>query len=236
MTPNPKLAWPIAWEAVVEIARSEGCKLKAYRCPAGVLTIAWGRTKGVKAGDTCTQEQADQWLMEDLAEFADGVKRMLARDASSTELGALVSLAYNIGLSGFKGSTVLRKHNEGDRQSAARAFALWNKARVNGVLQVLPGLTARRAREAALYLSEEDQPMPQAVEPESTLRQSPIAKAGAASVLAGLTAGVGAMTEQGQQIATTLGVEPSVGFAIVVVWTGAVSLYQRIKQRKEGWA
>ena len=236
MTPNPKLAWPIAWEAVVEIARSEGCKLKAYRCPAGVLTIAWGRTKGVKAGDTCTQEQADQWLMEDLAEFADGVKRMLARDASSTELGALVSLAYNIGLSGFKGSTVLRKHNEGDRQSAARAFALWNKARVNGVLQVLPGLTARRAREAALYLSEEDQPMPQAVEPESTLRQSPIAKAGAASVLAGLTAGVGAMTEQGQQIATTLGVEPTVGFAIVVVWTGAVSLYQRIKQRREGWA
>ena len=236
MTPNQKLAWPIAWEAVAEIARSEGCKLKAYRCPAGVLTIAWGRTKGVKAGDTCTQEQADQWLMEDLAEFADGVKRMLARDASSTELGALVSLAYNIGLSGFKGSTVLRKHNEGDRQSAARAFALWNKARVNGVLQVLPGLTARRAREAALYLSEEDQPMPQAVEPESTLRQSPIAKAGAASVLAGLTAGVGAMTDQGQQIAATLGVDPSVGFAIVVVWTGAVSLYQRIKQRREGWA
>ena len=236
MTPNQKLAWPIAWEAVAEIARSEGCKLKAYRCPAGVLTIAWGRTKGVKAGDTCTQEQADQWLMEDLAEFADGVKRMLARDASSTELGALVSLAYNIGLSGFKGPTVLRKHNEGDRQSAARAFALWNKARVNGVLQVLPGLTARRAREAALYLSEEDQPMPQAVEPESTLRQSPIAKAGAASVLAGLTAGVGAMTDQGQQIAATLGVDPSVGFAIVVVWTGAVSLYQRIKQRREGWA
>ena len=236
MTPNQKLAWPIAWEAVAEIARSEGCKLKAYRCPAGVLTIAWGRTKGVKAGDTCTQEQADQWLMEDLAEFADGVKRMLARDASSTELGALVSLAYNIGLSGFKGPTVLRKHNEGDRQSAARAFALWNKARVNGVLQVLPGLTARRAREAALYLSEEDQPMPQAVEPESTLRQSPIAKAGAASVLAGLTAGVGAMTDQGQQIAATLGVDPSVGFAIVVVWTGAVSLYQRIKQRRGGWA
>ena len=234
--PDKNLDWPIAYEAVLEIARSEGCKLKAYRCPAGVLTIAWGRTKGVKAGDTCTQEQADQWLMEDLAEFADGVKRMLARDASSTELGALVSLAYNIGLSGFKGSTVLRKHNEGDRQSAARAFALWNKARVNGVLQVLPGLTARRAREAALYLSEEDQPMPQAVEPESTLRQSPIAKAGAASVLAGLTAGVGAMTDQGQQIAATLGVDPSVGFAIVVVWTGAVSLYQRIKQRREGWA
>lgn len=236
MTPNPKLAWPICYEAVCEIARSEGCKLKAYRCPAGVLTIAWGRTKGVKAGDICTQEQADQWLMEDLAEFADGVKRMLARDASSTELGALVSLAYNIGLSGFKGSTVLRKHNEGDRQSAARAFALWNKARVNGVLQVLPGLTARRAREAALYLSEEDQPMPHAVEWESNLNNSPIATASVTSILAGLSAGMAAWTEQGQQIAATLGVDPLVGFGIVVIWTGATSLYQRIKQRKEGWA
>ena len=234
--PNPKLDWPIAYDAVLEIARSEGCKLKAYRCPAGVPTIGWGHTSGVKMGDTCTQEQADQWLVEDLTEFADGVKRMLARDASSTELGALVSFAYNIGLSGFKGSTVLRKHNEGDRQSAARAFALWNKARVNGVLQVLPGLTARRAREAALYLSEEDQPMPHVVEPESTLKQSPIAKAGAASVLAGLSAGMAAWTEQGQQIAATLGVDPLVGFGIVVIWTGATSLYQRIKQRKEGWA
>ena len=73
MTPNQKLAWPIAWDAVAEIARSEGCKLKAYRCPAGVLTIAWGRTNGVKAGDTCTQEQADQWLLEDLAEFEQGI-------------------------------------------------------------------------------------------------------------------------------------------------------------------
>ena len=234
--PNPKLDWPIAYEAVCEIARSEGCRLKAYRCPAGVPTIGWGHTGGVKMGDTCTQEQADGWFSIDLSVYADGVQRELKRDASDNELGAMVSLAYNIGLGNFKGSTVLRKHNEGDRQSAARAFALWNKARVNGVLQVLPGLTARRAREAALYLSEDEQPMPQVVEPESTLRQSPIATAGVTSILAGLSAGMAAWTEQGQQIATTLGVEPTVGFAIVVVWTGAVSLYQRIKQRKEGWA
>ena len=234
--PNPDLDWPIAYEAVCEIARSEGCKLKAYRCPAGKPTIGWGRTRGVKMGDTCTQAQADAWFVEDLTEFADGVQRVLKRDASENELGAMVSLAYNIGLHGFAKSTVLKRHNEGDRQSAARAFALWNKARVNGVLQVVDGLTSRRAREAALYLSDDSQPMPQVVEPESTIKRSPIATAGAASVLTGLTAGLAAWTEQGQQIAATLGVDPMVGFAIVVVWTGAVSLYQRIKQRREGWA
>ena len=146
--PDKNLNWPISYEAVCEIARSEGCKLKAYRCPAGVWTIARGRTKGVKPGDTCTQEQADQWFLEDLTDFSEGVKEKLTRPASLNELGALVSLAYNIGLAGFARSTVLRKHNEGDTQSAARAFALWNQATVNGKRQVLPGLTARRAREA----------------------------------------------------------------------------------------
>ena len=234
--PNPKLDWPIAYDAVLEIARSEGCKLKAYRCPAGVPTIGWGHTGGVKMGDTCTQEQADGWFFEDLSIFTSSVDKQLKRDASANELGAMVSLAFNIGTHGFAQSTVLKRHNEGDRQSAARAFALWNKARVNGVLQVVDGLTSRRAREAALYLSDDSQPMPHAVEWESNLKNSPIATASVTSILAGLSAGMAAWTEQGQQIAATLGVDPLVGFGIVVIWTGATSLYQRIKQRKEGWA
>ena len=137
--PNKNLDWPVAYDAVLEIARSEGLRLRAYRCPAGVPTIARGRTRGVKMGDTCTQDQADAWFVEDLTEFTDGVQRVLKRDASDNELGAMVSLAYNIGLAGFAKSTVLKRHNEGDRQSAARAFALWNKARINGVLQVVDG-------------------------------------------------------------------------------------------------
>ena len=241
--PDENLDWPIAYEAVLEIARSEGCKLKAYRCPAGKPTIGWGHTRGVKMGDTCTQEQADTWMLEDVTEFTNGVRGALKRDASDNELGALVSFAFNVGMGtadgkvkGFLTSTVLKKHNEGDRQSAARAFGLWNKARINGVLQVVDGLTSRRAREAAMYLSDDMQPMPQVVEPESSLKNSPIATASVTSILAGLSAGMAAWTEQGQQIAATLGVDPLVGFGIVVIWTGATSLYQRIKQRKEGWA
>ena len=234
--PNPKLDWPIAYDAVLEIARSEGCKLKAYRCPAGVPTIGWGHTRGVKMGDTCTQEQADAWLLEDLTEFTDGVKRTLKRDASDNELGAMVSLAFNVGIAGFARSTALKRHNEGDRQSAARAFALWNKARVNGVLQVVDGLTSRRAREAALYLSDDSQPMPQVVEPESNLKKSPIAQASTAAVLATVLGTLGESTETGQAIALALGVQPVYGVLLAVLWSGGVSLYQRIKQRKEGWA
>ena len=234
--PNKNLDWPIAYEAVAEIARSEGCRLKAYRCPAGVPTIGWGHTGGVKMGDTCTQEQADAWFVEDLSEFTEGVRRALKRDASDNELGAMVSLAYNVGLAGFAKSTVLKRHNEGDRQSAARAFALWNKARINGVLQVVDGLTSRRAREAALYLSDDPQPMPQEVEPESSLKKSPIAQASAAAVLATVLGTLSESTETGQAVALALGIQPVYGVLLVVLWSGGVSLYQRIKQRKEGWA
>lgn len=234
--PDKNLDWPIAYDAVLEIARSEGCRLKAYRCPAGVPTIGWGHTGGVKMGDTCTQGQADAWFSIDLSVYADGVQRELKRDASDNELGAMVSLAYNIGLHGFAKSTVLKRHNEGDRQSAARAFALWNKARINGVLQVVDGLTSRRAREAALYLSDDSQPMPQEVEPESSLKKSPIAQASTAAVLATVLGTLSESTETGQAVALALGIQPVYGVLLAVLWSGGVSLYQRIKQRREGWA
>lgn len=194
--PDNQLPWPIAWPAVLEIARSESCRLKAYRCPAGVWTIGWGRTKGVQPGDTCTQEQADAWLLEDLTEFAAGVKAALQRPASLHELGAMVSLAYNIGLGGFRGSTVLRKHNAGDPQAAADAFRLWNKARVSGVLTVLPGLVARRAREAALYLTPDDDE-PERIAQAVATEDNPLkhSRTLAGSVVGGLAAVVGAIHE-----------------------------------------
>jgi len=152
--PDKSLSWPIAWAAVEEIARSESCRLTAYRCPAGVPTIGWGRTRGVRMGDTCTQAQADHWLLEDIAEAAEGVRSKLARDASPNELGAMVSLAYNIGIGNLTSSTLLRRLNAGDRDGAAAQFAVWNKARVNGKLVVLKGLVTRRAHEARIFRGE----------------------------------------------------------------------------------
>ncbi len=235
MTPNRNMDWPLAWAAVEEIARSEGCRLKAYRCPAGVPTIGWGRTRDVRLGDEIVQAQADRWFVDDLRDFADAVRKLVTRPATANEFGAMVSLAYNVGKAGFAKSTVLRKHNEGDAQAAARAFALWNKSRG----QVMPGLTARRAREAALYLAPDDDtalPMPQEIEPESSLSVSPIAVSGAATALAGALAGLTGMTEQGAAVAAVLGVNPAVGFAVVALWSGITTLHNRMKQRKGGWA
>ena len=112
--PDPALPWPIPLEAVALIAESEGLRLRAYRCPAGVWTIGWGETDGVHPGDTCTREQADRWLCDDVIDRTRAVRALCTVEPSPAELGALVSLAYNIGMAGFERSTALRQQ---DRKS-----------------------------------------------------------------------------------------------------------------------
>ena len=129
------------------IKHFEGVKLRAYLCPANVWTIGYGSTgPHVKPGMTISLAEAERLLRDDLVRFEAGV---LARadDPSPAEFGAMVSLAFNIGLGAFNRSSVLRHHNAGNKQAAAGAFALWNK----GGGRVLPGLTRRRNAEAALY-------------------------------------------------------------------------------------
>lgn len=170
-----------------------GVALAAYRCPAGVWTCGWGETDGVGPGMRWTKVYADQRFCDSLTERAAAVRRMVTVHTTDHELGALVSLAYNIGLDGLRRSSVLAAHNRGDKHAAARAFDLWNKATVNGVLTVLGGLVARRKREGAMYLTPDYDaptidPMPQAVAPETSLARSPIISSGA------VTAGAGVVT------------------------------------------
>ena|SRR6266851_5728607 len=137
-------------EAALElIKRNEGCSLRAYFDPVGVLTIGYGHTgKYVTPGQVITQEEAEDLLRLDLRHFEYGVDDALG-DATDNQFGAMVSLAYNIGLGAFRRSTVLRDHNAGKFAEAAEAFLMWNKA--DG--KVLPGLVRRRYEERALYLT-----------------------------------------------------------------------------------
>lgn len=132
------------------IKKSEGLRLKAYYCPAGVLTVGFGSTgPHVKPGMVITEAEAEQLLLDDLKRFEDAVAKACPV-ATSNQFSAMVSLAFNIGTSAFAGSTLAKKHNAGDYAGAAAEFARWNR----GGGKVLPGLTKRRAREAQLYRSQ----------------------------------------------------------------------------------
>lgn len=138
-------------KAVEIIKRFEGCRLAAYRCPAGVWTIGYGETSGVKEGDVWTQEQADRMLRQRTGQFTVGAAKrcpQLLRE-SPERIATCVSLAYNIGIGAFGASSVSRSTARREYLRAADSFLLWNKA--GG--RVLRGLTVRRQAERALYLS-----------------------------------------------------------------------------------
>lgn len=130
------------------IRRWEGCKLAAYQCSAGVWTIGWGSTgPGIAKGVKWTQEQADKRLHDDVRRFAEGVFGAVTYEATPAQLGAMISLAYNIGIGAFRSSTLLRKFNAGDVSGAGCQLERWNKA--GG--KVIQGLTNRRRDELAVY-------------------------------------------------------------------------------------
>ena len=132
------------------ISQFEGCSLAAYKCPAGVLTIGYGHTKGVSEGDTCTQEQADAWLIDDVKETQTLLAHYVNVPVSEGEFVALVSLAFNVGVGALMKSKLLRKLNSGDREGAAEEFLDFDLA--NG--KRVAGLTRRRKAEHDLFLAD----------------------------------------------------------------------------------
>ena len=129
------------------IKKFEGCKLEAYLCSAGVPTIAFGRTKNVKIGDTCTQEQADAWLEEELEEYTGYVNDAVKQTLQQNQIDAMVAWTYNLGPTNLRSSTMLKVLNKGKMQEVPQEMRKWVKA--NG--KTLPGLERRRLAESMLF-------------------------------------------------------------------------------------
>lgn len=249
------------------IKQFEGLRLKAYRCIAGVPTIGYGSTDGVTAEDvangrTITKQQAEAMLKRDLIAYENAVLRACTITPNQNQFDAMVCLAYNIGTGGFMKSSIVKAHNRGDFMSASRAFLMWGKARVKGVLQEVPGLMRRRAAESSLYLTpvatinaladlpdEVFEEMPQAVAPERPMSQSKIA--GAASIISGASA-IGGLSQVTDVLNTVSAAGDSVAqvkdqaaglgnllipaLLIAVACLGGYIVYERWKQRQEGRA
>lgn len=132
------------------IAAYEGCRLEAYKCPAGVWTIGYGHTAGVNPGDTLpSKEAAKELLKEDVKKYAGYVnncvkKGLIVFSLNQNQFDALTSFCYNCG------NGNLQKLVSGrDAGTVAEKMLLYNK----GGGKVLPGLVRRREEEHALFLS-----------------------------------------------------------------------------------
>ena len=141
----------ISQEGLSLIKKFEGCELEAYKCAAGVWTIGYGSTKGVKEGDTLTQEEADELLLHEMDEYKGYIKDNVTSDLDQNQFDALVSWVFNLGPSNLKASTMLKVINAGDMKEVPAQIKRWNKA--NG--KTLQGLIRRREAEALLFEGKE---------------------------------------------------------------------------------
>lgn len=130
-----------------QIKKFEACKLTAYQDSAGVWTIGYGHTQGVKRGDRCTQYQAEQYLKEDLSRF-EAIANKVRNLTTQGRYDAVLDFIYNFGAGNFDKST-LKKYIEGGRKTweIQEQFLRW----VNSGGQKLGGLVSRRIWEAARF-------------------------------------------------------------------------------------
>lgn len=122
----------------------EGCRLTAYKCPAGVWTIGWGHTGGVKPGQKITQAEADQMLVSDMAAYERKVDKYAAYHWNQNEFDALTSFAYNVG-------SIDQLTANGTRNRTVIAAKILQYDKGGG--KTLPGLTKRREAERKLFLA-----------------------------------------------------------------------------------
>ena len=126
------------------IKQFEGCRLTAYKCAAGVPTIGYGHTAGVKMGQTINQVQAESFLKDDLMKYEKNVEKYDSKyHWNQNEFDALVSFAFNIG-----SIDQLTANGTRDRKTIAERILQYNKA----AGKTLDELTRRRKAEHELFL------------------------------------------------------------------------------------
>lgn len=141
----------ISKQGIELIKKYEGFKPYAYLCPAGVVTIGYGHTKGVRLGQTCTEAEAEQFLREDL-EIAEAEVNKVVDQVKLTQgqFDSLVSFTFNLGANNFKTSTLRKKVlNDLTDTTIMGEFGKW--VYVKG--KISPGLQRRRLEESKLYFS-----------------------------------------------------------------------------------
>jgi lysozyme len=136
------------------IKQFEGFEKTSYKCPAGIWTIGYGSTmwndgKKVEAGQKITSEGAEVLLRWELKNKSSALINLTL---NQNQFDALLSFIYNLGVGAFKKSTLYKKVKVNANDETIRVeFMKWNKARVNGKLVELKGLTNRRQSEINLY-------------------------------------------------------------------------------------
>jgi lysozyme len=180
------------------LKKFEGCKLKAYRCPANVCTIGYGHTSAAGApqvvdGMIITQADADDILKRDIVKFEVAVMDLVKVKLTQNQFDVLVDFVYNAGDKNLQSSTLLKKVNAGKFDEVPAELMKWTK----GGGKVLPGLVRRRQAEAAWWSADQHvEEHEQRADPDPVpVRTMADSKQGNAALLTAGIGGLGAAKE-----------------------------------------
>ena len=132
------------------IKNFEGYREKSYQCEANKWTIGYGHTLNVKKDSTCTKEQAEEYLKNDLKTVETAVNKLVKVKLNQNQYDALCSLVFNIGVYNFSRSTLLKFLNNSSFLLAANQFDKWIYVK----RKISNGLIVRRKKEKELFLNE----------------------------------------------------------------------------------
>ena len=225
------------------IKEFEGCRLKAYRCPAGIWTIGYGHTSAagipvVNPEDTITQDEAEDILRRDLQQYERGVEKLVTVEITQGQFDALVDFAYNAGVGALQKSTLLKKVNAEDFDAVPAEFMKWTK----GGGKELPGLVRRRRAEVKLWRGLDERPVtvdetraaPDQPKASKSITQSKEANgallAGSAGAVA-VAQEVMPLVQEGKDILSTF--SPSVAVLLIIIAAAGAVWYFRKKRLDE---
>ena len=129
------------------IKKFEGCETTAYQDSVGVWTIGFGHTKGVEEGQTCSIEDAESMLANEMDEYEGYINNMVKVDLQQHEFDALVAWVYNLGPTNLGESTMLKVLNGGQFDRVPEEMNRWTRA--GG--KILEGLVRRRQAESLMF-------------------------------------------------------------------------------------
>lgn len=142
------------------LGEDEGDVPVPYKDIAGIVTVCRGYTgpKPIVWGKVYTAAECNELNAGALDSTQQALVKAIKVPVSQEEFDAYSSLAYNIGVSAFRSSTLLKLLNQGQYEAACAQILRWDKARVNGVLRPVKGLTTRRKKEYNLCMTPVDLP------------------------------------------------------------------------------
>lgn len=233
----------------------EGCKLTAYRCPAGILTIGYGHTSAagapeVKEGMTITQEDANRILAADMVKFERDVDSLVKVELTQHQFDVLVDFCYNAGKGNLASSTLLKCVNAKQFDRIPTELQKWTR----GGGKVLPGLVRRRNAESdwwttgAKPVEEQEQRVTPDVPEVKTMAQSKQGNTALATSALGVAGAAKTVTDHAQdfvgqaqsasdlftQVQTLLSNTDFVIFAAVVVAGAAIWFWRKQHLEEHG--